>query len=146
MCPFFCFSSTLAPLPLLLFPLLILPVGLLCLSGYYDLGGFSCSQFIVSIRGGVGCECECARARVSPPSALSRVLVPASWQRGATQQPGCDWAGGVGFLTQAWCCLLWDVFQQMVEVRECHHIGARIRGERLSSRSCVVPLPTRLYT
>ncbi|CAG00670.1 unnamed protein product [Tetraodon nigroviridis] len=27
---------------------------------------------------------------------LSRVLVPASWQRGATQQPICDWAGEWG--------------------------------------------------
>ncbi|XP_075906394.1 extracellular sulfatase Sulf-1 isoform X3 [Nelusetta ayraudi] len=32
----------------------------------------------------------------------------------------------------------------MVEVRECHHIGERIRGERLSSRSCVVPPPPPL--
>lgn len=44
-----------------------------------------------------------------------------------------------GVLDTAWCWLLRDVFQQMVEVRECHHIGGRIRGERLSSRSCVVP-------
>lgn len=27
------------------------------------------------------------------PLVLSCVLVPASWQRGATQQPICDWAG-----------------------------------------------------
>lgn len=45
----------------------------------------------------------------------------------------------MGFLTQQQRRLLQDVFQQMVEVRECHHIGERIRGERLSSRSCVVP-------
>lgn len=32
----------------------------------------------------------------------------------------------------------------MVEVRECHHIGERIRGERLSSRSCVVPATLQL--
>lgn len=42
----------------------------------------------------------CVRASASLPvclpSMLSRVLVPASWQRGATQQPICDWAGERG--------------------------------------------------
>ncbi|KAF3835877.1 hypothetical protein F7725_028435 [Dissostichus mawsoni] len=50
-------------------------------------------------------------------------------------QPRCDWPVSGGPDTAP------DVFQQMVEVRECHHIEERIRGERLS---CVVSPPLSL--
>lgn len=43
-----------------------------------------------------GCACAYVFMSVCLPSVLSRVLVPASWQRGATQQPVCDWAGEWG--------------------------------------------------
>lgn len=78
------------------------------------------------------CVCVC------PPQrwAVSLSLPPGSKEPPSSRSVIGQWSG---VLDTVRCWLLQDVFQQMVEVRECHHIGERIRGERLSSRSCVVP-------
>ncbi len=52
------------------------------------------------------------------------------------------WLDWVVCLDAPLCWVLEDVFQQMVGVSVCHHIGERIRGGRLSSRSSVVPTNT----
>lgn len=133
-------SSCTPPIPPLSTPL-ALPVLLLCLSGYDD-WGFSCSHLIECLCERVvgvvvvvwlrECVCVCLPLRC----AVSLSLPP-----GSEEPPSSRSVIGQksGVLDTAWCWLLRDVFQQMVEVRECHHIGERIRGERLSSRSCVVP-------
>lgn len=80
-----------------------------------------------------------------------RVCLPQRWTVSLSLPPGSKEppssrsviGQGSGVLDTARCWLLRDVFQQMVEVRECHHIAERIRGERLSSRSCVVHASTQ---
>lgn len=104
-------------------------------------GGFSCSHL-------VECLCECGVEAVVWPTVRVCVCLPLRCAVSLSLPPGSEEppssrsviGQGSGVLDTAWCWLLWDVFQQMVEVRECHHIGERIRGERLSSRSCLVPL------
>lgn len=121
-------------LPFLLPPLLSpsLPLGLRRL-GVGEGGGVLTSISKCPRVNVCACLGACARARL--PVSLS--LPPG--RKGATQQPACDWAaerggGGVLDLTPG------DVFQQMVEVRECHHIGEGIRGERLFFQELCGPL------
>lgn len=111
---------------------------LLCLSGYDD-WGFSCFLFVEFLCACVWLHanaCACVCVCLTQHWAVSLSLPP-----GSKEPPSSRFVigQGSGVLDTAHCWLLLDVFQQMVEVRECHHIGKRIRGERLSSRSCVVP-------
>ena len=124
------FSHSCSP-PIPPFPPVSTPPALLpCLSGYDDWGVFLLS-FVVSV-----CVCVFVCACLPLRCAVSLSLPPGSEEPPSSRSVIGQ---GSGVLDTAWCWLLRDVFQQMVEVRKCHHIGERIRGERLSSRSCVVP-------
>lgn len=89
-------SLSLFPLPFLLFPLLTLPIPSSYSASQVTMTGGFLASFSLSFCVHV-CDCMQMHACVCvSPSALSCVLVPASWQQGATQQPVCDWAGEWG--------------------------------------------------
>lgn len=136
-----------SPLPFLLFPHLSLSMSLpptlplrLRWLGVFLLPSHGVSLHVcvwrcVHVR---TCLCLC----VSPQCWAVSLSLPPGSEEPPSSRPVIGQGSGVLDTAQRW--LLQDVFQQMVEVRECHHIGERIRGERLSSRSCVVPTTLQL--